>query len=121
MRFFGKTTIDFMGKRKLWYTISGTIVLIGFLSPVIKGLHFGIDFLGGTELIIQFKQPADVGKIRGMMDNAGFLRSEIKAYGNPNTIVLRTEMQGEGNTVEDKITASLQQTFPDDNPKVIGK
>src|ERR1041384_194428 len=118
MRFFGKTQIDFMGRRKLWYPISGIIVLLGFLSPVIKGLHFGIDFLGGTEMIIQFRQPADVGKIRSMMDNEGFQRSEIKAYGGANTILVRTEMQGEGNVVGDKIKAALQRTFPDDNPKV---
>ncbi len=119
MRFFGKTQIDFMGKRKLWYTISGIIVFLGFLSPIVKGLHFGIDFLGGTEMIIKFSQPADIGKIRSMMDNAGFQRSEIKAYGGQNTILLRTEMQGEGTVVGDKIKATLQQTFPDDNPKVL--
>jgi preprotein translocase subunit SecF len=119
MRFFGKTTIDFMGKRKMWYAISGTIIVIGFLAPAIKGLHFGIDFLGGTEMIIKFQQPADVGKIRQMMDNAGFPRSEIKAYGGANTVLLRTEMQGEGTTVGDKIKAALSQTFPGDNPKVL--
>jgi preprotein translocase SecF subunit len=119
MRFFGKTTIDFMGKRKMWYAISGTIVLLGFISPVIKGLHFGIDFLGGTEMIIQFRQPADIGKIRSMMDNAGFQRSEIKAYGKENTILLRTETQGEGTVIGDKIKTALQQTFPDDNPKIL--
>src|SRR5260221_280751 len=119
MRFFGKTTIDFMGKRKMWYAISGTIVLRGFLSAMIKGVDFGIDFRGGTDMIIQFRQPADIGKIRSMMDNAGYTRSEIKAYGAENTILLRTEMQGEGTTVGDKIKAALQQTFPDDNPKVL--
>jgi preprotein translocase SecF subunit len=119
MRFFGKTTIDFMGKRKMWYAISGTIIIIGFLSPLIKGLHFGIDFLGGTEMIIQFQHPADVGKIRDMMDKAGFPRSEIKAYGGANTVLLRTEMQGEGTTVGDKIKAALAQTFPGDNPKTL--
>jgi preprotein translocase subunit SecF len=119
MRFFGKTSIDFMGKRKMWYAISGTIVLLGFLSPLIKGLHFGIDFLGGTEMIIQFRQPPDIGKIRTMMDNAGYTRSEIKGYGAENTILLRTEMQGEGTTIGDRIKAALQQSFPDDNPEVL--
>src|SRR6267143_4445 len=119
MRFFGKTTIDFMGKRKMWYTISAAVILAGIVSLSIKGFHFGIDFKGGTEMIIQFRQPTDVGKIRAMMDQAGFPRSEIKAYGGPNTILLRTEMQGEGTSVGDKIRASLQQTFPDDSPKIL--
>ena len=119
MRFFGKTQIDFMGKRRMWYTISAAVILAGIVSVSIKGFHFGIDFNGGTEMIIQFRQPSDIGKIRAMMDQAGLPRSEIKAYGGPNTILLRTEMQGEGTSVGDKIRASLQQTFPEDNPRIL--
>jgi preprotein translocase SecF subunit len=119
MRFFGKTTIDFMGKRKLWYTVSASIIFLGILSVAIKGFHFGIDFLGGTELIVEFSQPPDIGKIRSMMDNAGFPKSELKGYGQPTRILIRTELQGEGTTVGDKIKSALQQTFPDLNPKVL--
>ena len=119
MRFFGKTTIDFMGKRKLWYTISLTVIVVGLLSVAIKGFHYGIDFLGGTELIIEFKQPPDIGKIRAMMDNAGLAKSEIKGYGQPTRILLRTELQGAGTTVGDKIKEALQSTFPELAPKVL--
>ncbi len=119
MRFFRKTTIDFMGKRKMWYTISITVIVLGIASLAFKGFHFGIDFIGGTEMIVEFKQPADVGRIRSMMDASGFPRSEIKAYGNPNTVLLRTESQGEGTTVGDKIKADLQKTFSNDSPKVL--
>src|SRR5436190_14551374 len=108
MRFFRKTTIDFMGKRKMWYTISASIIIIGMLSLAVKGFHFGIDFLGGTELIIEFSQPPDVAKIRTMMDNSGFPKSEIKGYGSATRILLRTELQGEGTSVGDKIKAALQ-------------
>ena len=119
MRFFGKTNIDFMGKRKLWYTISISFIAIGLLSVAIKGFHYGIDFLGGTELIIEFKQPPDIGKIRTMMDNAGLPKSEIKGYGQPTRILLRTELQGTGTTVGDKIKDALQKTFPELAPKVL--
>jgi len=121
MRFFRKTSIDFMGKRKMWYTISLTVILLGILSLSIKGFHFGIDFLGGTEMIVQFNQPADVGRIRTLMDNSGFPRSELKAYGNPNTILIRTLLQGEGTSVADRIKAELQKTFPDQNPRVLSE
>ncbi len=119
MRFFKKTNIDFMGKRKMWYTISAIVILAGIVSLSIKGFHFGVDFLGGTELIIEFNQPPDVGKIRTMMDETGFPRSEIKVYGAPNRILLRTQLQGEGTTVGDRIKASLQKTFPELNPHVL--
>jgi preprotein translocase SecF subunit len=104
----------------MWYTISASVIALGILSLVIKGFHFGIDFLGGTELIIHFNQSADIGKIRTTMDNVG-LKSEIKQYGDPNTILLRTLVQGEGTTIGDKIKAALQQSFPDMNPKVLSE
>ncbi len=110
-----------MGKRKMWYTISSTIILLGIVSLSIKGFHFGIDFLGGTEMIVRFDQPADIGKVRSMMDNAGFPRSEIKGYGSANTILMRTEQQGEGTTVGDRIKVELQKAFPDANPRVLSE
>jgi preprotein translocase subunit SecF len=110
-----------MGKRKMWYTISLSIIICGIISLSVKGFHFGIDFLGGTEMIVQFNQQADIGKVRSMMDNAGFPRSELKAYGNPQTILLRTELQGEGTSVGDKIKAELLKTFPTDNPRVLSE
>ncbi len=110
-----------MGKRKMWYSISLTIILLGVVSLSLKGFHFGIDFLGGTEMIVRFDQPADIGKVRTMMDNAGFPRSEIKGYGASNTILLRTELQGEGTTVGDRIKAELNKSFPDANPRVLSE
>jgi len=108
-----------MGKRKTWYLISAIVIFLCILSVVVKGFHFGIDFLGGTELIVEFTQPPDLGKVRSMMDEAGFSRSEIKAYGGPTRYLLRTELQGEGTTIGDRIKSSLVKTFPDLNPKVL--
>jgi len=121
MRFFGKTNIDFMGKRYMWYGISLTVIALGLVSLAVKGYHFGIDFLGGTELVVEFKQPVDVGNIRSMMDKVGFPKSELKTFGQPNQILIRTQLQGEGTSVGDKIKAALQETFPDQNPHVLSE
>ncbi|HUL43248.1 MAG TPA: protein translocase subunit SecF [Bacteroidota bacterium] len=119
MRFFRKTSIDFMGKRNMWYMISALVILSGIVSLAVKGFHFGIDFLGGTEMIVEFSQPPDVGKVRDMMDRVGFPKSEIKMYGQENRLLIRTELQGEGTTVGDKIRTSLQQNFPELKPAVL--
>ena len=50
MRFFGKTNIDFMGKRRILYAVSATVIGLGMLSLLFKGVNYGIDFLGGTEI-----------------------------------------------------------------------
>src|SRR5213079_423597 len=46
----GWARIDFMGKRRLWFAISGTIILAGLISLGVRGLNLGIDFKGGTQV-----------------------------------------------------------------------
>ncbi len=51
----GEVSFDFVGRQKLWYTISGAILGISVLALVIFGLNFSIDFKGGSEF--QFPAP----------------------------------------------------------------
>jgi preprotein translocase subunit SecF len=120
MRFFGKTNIDFMGKRKLWYTVSASVILVGLISLFVKGVDLGIDFLGGTEIVVQFQTPEPIGDVRSSMDRIGIGNAEIKSFGDPRNVLIRTALQGEGTTVGDKIRAGLQQVFPN-NPFTVQK
>ncbi len=120
MRFFGKTNIDFMGRRNLWYAVSAAVIVIGLISVIVKGLDFGIDFLGGTELIVQFDRTASISDVRSAMDKIGFGRAEIKSFGSPRDILVRTAEQGEGSTVGDKIRVGLKDAFPE-NPYIVLK
>src|SRR2546425_11387958 len=119
MRFFHATNIDFMGKRKMWYIFSIASVVIGMGTLAIRGLDYGIDFLGGTELIVQFQQAPSDDAIRSAMSNAGFTRCEIKSFGAPDRILLRTQEQGEGTTVGDRIKKTLQESFGERKPQIL--
>ena len=112
MRFFGKTSIDFMGKRHLWYAVSATVIVLGMLSLFLKGVNYGIDFLGGTEIVVRFQNNVDVGDIRSAMDKAGLTKAEIKTFGSDRDILIRTPEQGEGTVIGDRIRAGLQAQFP---------
>lgn len=112
MRFFGKTNIDFMSRRKMWYIVSGAVILIGFASLLIRGVALGIDFLGGTELIVEFSTEVPMGEVRAAMDASGFGDAEIKTFGSPRDILIRTAQQGEGTWVGDRIRTGLEQKFP---------
>jgi preprotein translocase subunit SecF len=54
----GTGAFEVMGKRKLWYTISGLIVAVALASILLRGFTFGIDFEGGTKV----SMPADGAK-----------------------------------------------------------
>jgi preprotein translocase subunit SecF len=120
MRFFKKTSIDFMGKRGLWYMISGTVILIGMVTLAVRGVDFGIDFLGGTELVVQFNQPVSISDVRTAMDRIGMGKAEIKTFGSDRDILLRTVEQAEGTTIGDRMRVALTQYFPG-NPYTVLK
>jgi preprotein translocase subunit SecF len=71
----GDVSIDFVGRRLLWYSISAAIVLVAILGLTWKGLNFGIEFVGGTEY--QVTLPAD----QADQDTADELRSAIGGLG----------------------------------------
>jgi preprotein translocase subunit SecF len=48
----GRKSYDFVGKRALWYAISGTLVGLAILVILVKGMNFGIEFTGGTQYTV---------------------------------------------------------------------
>ena len=62
---------DYVGKRRLWFAISGAIMAIALGSLAIQGLNLGIDFRGGTELTIQTAQPVALEDVRAQAAEIG--------------------------------------------------
>jgi len=120
MRILEKTNIDFMSTRKIWYSISAAIITIGIIAAFVRGVSFGIDFLGGTEVLVRFENPPAISDIRTAVQNAGFTSSEIKSFGSPKDILIRTPEQTEGTKTLDIIRERLATQFPN-NPYTILK
>ncbi|MFA6439240.1 MAG: protein translocase subunit SecF [Bacteriovoracaceae bacterium] len=120
MKILEKTHIDFMGTRKIWYSISAAVIIIGIIGAFVRGVSFGIDFLGGTELLVRFDNPPAISEIRDAVQKAGFTSSEIKVFGSPNDILIRTAEQTKGTATLDAIRQQLTSQFPN-NPYTILK
>ena len=54
--------IDFMGNRKKFLALSVIVVLSCVLSLVVQGLNLGIDFAGGTKLIVAFDEGSEIDR-----------------------------------------------------------
>ncbi|MEO8664997.1 MAG: protein translocase subunit SecF [Ignavibacteria bacterium] len=120
MRIFENTNYDFLSKRKIFYVVSATIIIIGFIILfTMKSIPLGIDFSGGTELQIKFEKPVDISELRTAMDEAGFQGMEIKTLGTENDILLRTPMQEEGQQVSDKIQEKIKEKFTSNTFQVL--
>ncbi len=120
MRILGQTNIDFMGMRRVFFVVSLILVMVGMASIVIKGLELGIDFVGGTELVVEFEEAIPVGEIRSAMTDAGFDQAVIRTFGVPRDILIRTiEMDREDQRVRDIILQTLTERFPDNSITVL--
>lgn len=119
MRFFKKTNINFLGVRKYWYIFSCIMVFIGLFSVVFKGLDYGIDFKGGTEIILAFQQKVEIADLRTSLTKVGLGTSEIKNYGSDNFVLIRTGEQAEGSEIANKIKNAVQTAFPDKKFEVV--
>ena len=71
----GDVSIDFVGRKWLWYSISGVIVLLAVAGLYFKGLNFGIEFEGGVEYTVSL--PAD----QVTQDNVDEIRTAVADTG----------------------------------------
>ena len=77
-------TFDFMGASKWFFSLSGTILLIGALAIGGKGLNLGIDFKSGTRIQTAFVRPATEGQLSEVMKSAGDPAAKIQKISNAN-------------------------------------
>ncbi len=112
MRIFKKTNFDFLAIRRKMYLLSASIIMAGIVSLIFKGVNYGTDFRGGTELALAFSQKPEIADIRKALDNVGLGKSEIKSFGDEKSVLVRTAEQEEGTIVGTKIKNAIQQAFP---------
>ncbi len=82
--------IDFMGKRKVAYIISTSIIVIGLGIAAINGLKFGVDFTGGRSYIVAFDEPVVSSDLKTGLDGEFDGSVEVKTYGSNNTLKVTT-------------------------------
>ncbi len=75
-------TFDFMGASKWFFSLSGTILLIGALAIGGRGLHFGMDFKGGTRIQTAFVKSVSEGEVANVMKEAGYPDAQVQKFTN---------------------------------------
>jgi preprotein translocase subunit SecF len=94
MRFFRKTQVDFIGKRRIWYVVSLCVTMAGVVWALARGVEYGIDFAGGTEVQLQFQKNVGISQVRASLDKAGIHGAEVKYYGADQSGVLIRVREG---------------------------
>ncbi len=113
---FRNIKIDFIGNRKIYYGVSGAVIVAGIISLAINGLNYGVDFKGGRTFIVGFESPQDIDAIRSNLTESFGETPEVKTYGFDNKYQITTDFMVEDesedatNLAEAKLTEGLSKT-----------
>lgn len=87
--FIGEQNIDFLGKPRFAYAVSGTLLLVAILAIAIRGLAFGVDFTGGYTIEVGYAEAPDINAIRATLDSADLPTSQVQTFGTSTDILIR--------------------------------
>lgn len=115
---FVNSNIDFMTKRRVFFVISGILILIGIGSMAMHGgLRMGIDFAGGRLIEYRMSERVPVDEMRDAVAEAGFSNAEIQAVGNSKDILVRisdvTDLEGGAESPSYIILKTLKSHNPE--------
>ncbi len=79
------TKFDIIGRRKIWYTISLAVIVIGMFFIVTRGFNLGIDFTGGTIMDLRFEKAVNINDIRGVLNKYDLSNSTIQMSGESSS------------------------------------
>jgi preprotein translocase subunit SecF len=118
---FKQPNIDWMGKAKYFYALSGILLLAGWVSILFgSGIRYGIDFKGGTNVDVRFAQAPDLDKLRGGLAAQGLGNTEIQPIGDigastSSEVVIFVEGKGQDDQAlqagREKVLTALNATY----------
>ena len=98
--FLQNTKVDFLGKRKITYIISGALIIASILSISFKGFTYGVDFTGGRTFVVRFDQNVQAEEIRSAVttafdaaaaqNNVENTATEVKQFGGDSQMKITT-------------------------------
>jgi len=90
-KFLANTKIDFIGKYKIFFSITGILFLAFIISLSTRGLQFGIDYTGGRTYVVRFDQPVQATDVQSALFDVLNETPEVKIYGNSNQVRIVTK------------------------------
>lgn len=112
MVLIGKTNIDFIGKRFVFFAVSALLIAAGAASMAVKGVNLGLDFTGGTLLQVRFENKVTTAEVREAMNKAG-IETTIQSFTDRNAYQIKVKgTQEKVNEYADKILAGFAASFP---------
>ena len=118
--FLQNTKVDFIGKKKIAYIVSGALILISIVSIFTKGFTYGVDFTGGRTYVVRFDSPVTAEEVRAAAIAEFDGAVEVKQFGGESQMKITTQYLVEDESseadaeVESKLYNALSGFFADE-------
>jgi preprotein translocase subunit SecF len=110
-----KKDIPFMSYGRLTTTISLITFILAIIFLLAKGLNLGVDFTGGTLMEVSYTHPADIDKIRQVMDKIELKDATVQNFGTSKDVLIRLPLRQELSIAQlsEKVSAALIESDKD--------
>ncbi|MBY0553555.1 protein translocase subunit SecF [bacterium] len=97
---------DFVGNFGIFGTISAVLILGSFLYLAVKGINYGIDFKGGTEIQVKYNQTVTIEEVRSAIQGLNLGDTGVQGFGEGNEFIVR--FVGEKGATDKETNEKLQ-------------
>ncbi len=110
-----KKDIPFMSYGRLTTTISLITFIIAIIFLGLRGLNLGVDFTGGTLMEVSYSHPADIDKIRQVMDKIDLKDSTVQNFGTSKDVLIRLPIRQDLSIAQlsEKVSTALLESDKD--------
>lgn len=119
----GEISLDFVGRQKTWYAISGLILVISVVSLLTLGLNFGVEFKGGTVFQFPSKSGTTTSDARAAVRDSGVVKEDpiVQKTGTGWRVQTESLTSDQVTKVQDSVAKKFGLSKPDDvSPQTVG-
>lgn len=117
----GETSVNFIGRRRRWYALSGFFVLLSIGALAVQGLQLGIEFKGGSSFTVNTSSPS-ISLARDAVEEAGVTSDPIVQLVGTDKVRVQTQALDPAlnNAVQDALAAKFSVSAADIDTQIIG-
>ena len=117
----GETSVDFIGRRRRWYAVSGLFIIVSIAALSLQGLHLGIEFKGGSSFTVS-KAGASIADARAAVGAVGIPGEIIVQNIGTNKVRVHTGALDsvQNNAVQDALAAKFAVSVDTIDSQIIG-
>ena len=94
MEFFKiRKDIPFMRHALVFNVISLVTFLLAVFFLATKGLHYSVEFTGGTVIELAYDHPAEIQKVRSALEQAGYTDTSVQNFGSSRDVLIRMPLK----------------------------